>query len=51
MTSDRPYRSSIPVEQVIDILKSGRGKQWAADVVDALLETEVVETAKSRTTN
>ena len=51
MTSDRPYRSSIPLEQVIDILKSGRGKQWAADVVDALLETEVVETAKSRTTN
>ena len=48
MTSDRPYRSSITVERVVNILKSGRNTQWAADVVEALLETDAVDDAKQR---
>ncbi len=39
MTSDRPYRKGMPIEKVRRIFQDGRGKQWAADVVDALLET------------
>ena len=50
MTSDRPYRSSITVDRVIDTLKSGSGKQWASDVVEALLSTEAVELAKAKHT-
>lgn len=37
MTSDRPYRSGMPLEKVISIFEGGRGTQWAADVVDVLL--------------
>ncbi len=37
MTSDRPYRDGMPLEKVIQIFEQGRGKQWAADVVDILL--------------
>ncbi|QDT09838.1 HD-GYP domain-containing protein [Planctomycetes bacterium K23_9] len=37
MTSDRPYRSGMCLEKVISIFQSGRGSQWAADVVDTLL--------------
>ena len=37
MTSDRPYRPGMPVQKVIQILKAGRGQQWAADVIDVLL--------------
>jgi len=51
MTSDRPYRSSISVDRVIDTLKSGSGKQWASDVVEALLSTEAVELGKAKHTN
>lgn len=44
MTSDRPYRSGMPLEKVIGIFSGGRGKQWAADVVDVLLNMpEVME--------
>lgn len=50
MTSDRPYRSRISIERVIDTLNSGRNKQWATDVVEALLESEAVEQAKQRST-
>ncbi|MDG2222455.1 MAG: HD domain-containing protein [Rubripirellula sp.] len=39
MTSDRPYRSGMPLEKVISILREGRGTQWATDVVDALLDS------------
>ena len=35
MTSDRPYRSGMARERVDAILKSGRGIQWAPDVIDA----------------
>jgi putative nucleotidyltransferase with HDIG domain len=37
MTSDRPYRSGMPLEKVMSIFLEGRGTQWAADVVDVLL--------------
>ena len=37
MTSDRPYRSGMPLEKVINIFREGRGSQWASDVVDILL--------------
>lgn len=44
MTSDRPYRAGMPLEKVIAIFEEGRGSQWAADVVDALLACpEVME--------
>ena len=38
MTSDRPYRDGLPLDRVTAILRDGRGKQWAADVVDVLLD-------------
>ncbi len=37
MTSDRPYRRGMPLEKVVNIFTDGRGQQWAADVVDVLL--------------
>ncbi|MEM9589649.1 MAG: HD-GYP domain-containing protein, partial [Planctomycetota bacterium] len=37
MTSDRPYRDGMPIPKVVSIFESGRGQQWAADAVDALL--------------
>ncbi len=40
MTSDRPYRPGMPVPKVIEIFRQGRGRQWAADVVDVLLQCE-----------
>tara|TARA_R110002049_G_scaffold305056_3_gene501095 strand:- start:49636 stop:50814 length:1179 start_codon:yes stop_codon:yes gene_type:complete len=44
MTSDRPYRSGLALDKVVGIFESGRGSQWAADVVDALLAApEVME--------
>ncbi|MCO8121206.1 HD-GYP domain-containing protein [Stieleria sp. TO1_6] len=39
MTSDRPYRSGMPIETVKAIFRDGRGTQWAADVVDVLLNS------------
>lgn len=38
MTSDRPYRNGMPLDRVIEIFRRGRGQQWAADVVDVLLD-------------
>ena len=47
MTSDRPYRPGTPVPKVIEIFREGRGRQWAADVVDVLLQCEEwIEEAK-----
>jgi len=40
MISDRPYRHGMPLEKVREIFTDGRGQQWAADVVDALLENQ-----------
>ncbi len=37
MTSDRPYRRALSVEQAVQTLRAGRGKQWDAAVVDGFL--------------
>lgn len=37
MTSDRPYRTGMPVEKALAILKSGRGTQWDAAFVDVFI--------------
>ena len=36
LTSDRPYRSGMSVEQALRILRQGAGEQWDADIVEAL---------------
>lgn len=38
MYSDRPYRPRMNFECAVDIVKNGRGNQFASDVVDAFLE-------------
>lgn len=37
MTSDRPYRSGMPLERAISILRDGAGSQWDAEMVDIFL--------------
>jgi hypothetical protein len=37
MTSDRPYRESMPLEKAVSILQEGAGSQWDADIVEAFL--------------
>jgi putative nucleotidyltransferase with HDIG domain len=37
MTSDRPYRRGMRPSQAAAILRDGRGRQWDAQIVDALL--------------
>lgn len=37
MTSTRPYRNGMPIEQVEGIFREGAGKQWDAKVVELLL--------------
>ena len=39
MISDRPYRSGMDLARVKEIFVKGRGRQWAADVVDTLLSS------------
>ncbi|MBI5030806.1 MAG: HD-GYP domain-containing protein [Chloroflexi bacterium] len=39
MTSDRPYRQALTVEQAAQNLLAGRGKQWDPKIVDALIRT------------
>jgi putative nucleotidyltransferase with HDIG domain len=38
MTSDRPYRKSLPIERVLDELRRYRGTQFHSKVTDILLE-------------
>jgi diguanylate cyclase (GGDEF)-like protein/putative nucleotidyltransferase with HDIG domain len=37
ITSDRPYRGALPVEDAATLLRDGAGRQFDAQVVDALL--------------
>ncbi len=37
MISDRPYRAAIAQREAIEILREGRGTQWDAEVVDAMI--------------
>jgi HD-GYP domain-containing protein (c-di-GMP phosphodiesterase class II) len=39
MTSDRPYRSAMPLEEAAAILKDGAGRQWDPRVVRTLLDS------------
>jgi HD-GYP domain-containing protein (c-di-GMP phosphodiesterase class II) len=39
MTSERPYRRALMVEQAAQILRDGRGRQWDGQIVDALLRS------------
>src|SRR5689334_16864344 len=39
MTSDRPYRPALPVRKAVEILRTGRGEQWDAVIVDAFLRS------------
>jgi len=43
MTSDRPYRNAMPLEEAVSILKDGSGKQWDPRVVRTLLETAEIQ--------
>ncbi len=47
MTSDRPYRAGMPAAKAAAILREGRGRQWDATVVDALLRTVLVDVEQS----
>ncbi|PWI58549.1 HD domain-containing phosphohydrolase [Sulfoacidibacillus thermotolerans] len=37
MTSDRPYRSGMPIEKALEILEDGSGTQWDPDFVAAFV--------------
>jgi len=37
MTTDRPYRASLPVEEALQRLRDGRASQWDPDSIDAFL--------------
>jgi putative two-component system response regulator len=37
LTSTRPYRKALPVEEALEIIKQGRGSHFDPDVVDAFL--------------
>ncbi len=37
MISNRPYRPAIAQREAMDILRDGRGTQWDAEVVDAMI--------------
>ncbi len=39
MTSDRPYRTGMPIPKAAAILRAGRGQQWDTTIVDAFLRT------------
>ena len=38
MTSDRPYRSALPLDEALENLKAGAGSQWDPEIVAAFLE-------------
>ncbi len=38
MTSDRPYRTGMPLEKAISILQEGAGSQWDAEIVETFLK-------------
>ena len=49
MISDRPYRPAIAQREAIEILREGRGTQWDAEVVDAMIAMlEAPRTAAAR---
>lgn len=47
MTSNRTYRQGMPIEKAVQILTSGRGKQWDPAIVDAFLSIPRIPYASS----
>lgn len=49
MTSDRPYRTGMPVEKAEAILKDGSGKQWDPEMIDAFFRAmpDILEIKKT----
>jgi HD-GYP domain-containing protein (c-di-GMP phosphodiesterase class II) len=45
MTTDRPYRMGMSIEEAVSILKDGAGSQWDPRIVSATLETINAEAA------
>jgi HD-GYP domain-containing protein (c-di-GMP phosphodiesterase class II) len=43
MTSDRPYRRALSVDQAIEILLEGRGKQWDPSIVNVLVDLVMIQ--------
>ena len=46
MTTDRPYRSAMPLAEAREELRAGRGSQFDPTVIDALITILVAEAAK-----
>jgi HD-GYP domain-containing protein (c-di-GMP phosphodiesterase class II) len=53
MGSDRPYRKSLPDEEIDEIFHAGAGRQWDPNVVDAFfrVRADVREIAQSQYTS
>ena len=43
MTSDRPYRKALAIDEAIQILLEGRGKQWDPTIVNAFVDMIISE--------
>lgn len=42
MTTDRPYREALPLEEVWSILRDGAGRQWDPRMVETFIETVTI---------
>jgi PAS domain S-box-containing protein/putative nucleotidyltransferase with HDIG domain len=40
MTSDRPYRKGMPIEEATSLLRDGSGSQWDAKAIEAFLHSK-----------
>ena len=49
MTSDRPYRTGMPIPNAAAILREGCGQQWDAAIVDAFLRSIADHLAQAET--
>jgi HD-GYP domain-containing protein (c-di-GMP phosphodiesterase class II) len=47
MTSDRPYRQALSVDQAIQILLEGRGTQWEPRIVNAFVDMIMSQTEEN----
>jgi len=47
MVSDRPHRQALSYSEALTVLTQGRGTQWDADVVDAMVAVVVNERNKA----
>jgi len=46
MTSNRPYRNALPLEQVLEIIEKNKGKQFDPDIAQAFLDYEIYNILK-----